>query len=274
MYKEKTIKAGAFIEKERYSPKSKRFEYYIKHGVRPPKDNTKRSTMELKKSNYKRAEKRLRRLMHANFTPKDFHVTLTLDEKLDNDGKSIRLDEKLVKRSVVNFLRRIKGYFKTLNRELKYIYCIGQDKKNGIHAHIIMSGMSFDKVAEIWKKDKNAGRIDISQLYFDKLRGLAGLAYYFMKNSLERDREIKNKNLEEYNKLLLRKYNPSKNLEQPQEDTKIIYSLKIKDDPKEYKNCTITEVENKSVSYGFYQYIQMVNIKKFDKMIKKARFRE
>lgn len=248
-YFEKSYNCGGYIEKERFSVprefgnKPKKF--------RIPRDKSKKSTKEQENQNWKRAEKSLRRKANTNFKHGvDLYVTITSKTK-----KTLQEFSKMTK----NFIERIRYNFKKEKKTLKYIYCFGEHKKEGVHAHMVISGMSFDKLVTIWEQDKDAGHIGISKLQFDNKDGIGGLMGYFIGNVKERiNKAIKRG--ETINIANVRKFTPSKNLKEPKLTKKIIVSKVIRETPVAPKGYMIMDHKNTETSYGIYQFIQMIKI--------------
>ncbi len=251
MYTEKRIISGAYVELERYFISNKQIS--SRKRPREPRDKNKKSSKEQEVLNWKNATKNLRRKMNTNFLDGiDLFVTIT------SKSKKSYLE---FKRMTKNFIERIRDYCRTSKIKFKYIYCYGEDKRDGIHTHIVMSGMSYDDLRNIWFKDREAGRIHISTLSFSNQNGLGGLATYFIKNAQERIKKQQERG-EDTSNTYLRKWTSSKNLKEPKVKTKFITSKQFKEDPKEPKGYKITEVENIQTSYGMFQHIQMIKIKK------------
>lgn len=136
--------------------------------------------------NQKRSQRRLTRLIHANFTQKDYALHLTYDE--NNMPES----EDVAKRNVQNYLRRLKRLYQKLGHELKYICVTEKGKKSArLHHHLIISGgVSRDDVEKLWKM----GRANTKRLQFDD-NGVAGLSHYISKQALFYRRWNSSKNL-------------------------------------------------------------------------------
>ncbi len=262
MYIKRRWECGNFIEEERYSVPSKLFA--SRENKRIPKDKTKLSTAEQEKRNYNNLEKKSRRLANTNFiNGKDLFVTVT--------GKC-KKTYKEFKKMMKNFIERLRYHFETRKLgEFKYIYCFGEHKekskeeheKKGVHGHIVMSGMSWDKLIEIWKVDKEAGeQIDISTLRFDNRGGIGGLMAYFIRNVKELKQMHKDRG--EYAKVKnMRAYNPSQNLKKPSGGKiEFITRKQMKEYPTARKGFKITQVDNTPTSYGVYQVIHIMKISK------------
>lgn len=258
-YVERTYICGNYIEKERFYCQSNLVASITR--PREPKDKTKQTTKEIEEKNRKKAEKKLRRLANTNFIHgHDLFVTIS--------AKSYK-DLAEFSRITRKFLDRLKYHFKTNKLgDFKYIYCFGEHKelnkenKVGVHSHLVISGMSWDKLIEIWEKDKDAGQIHISKLRFDNNGGIGGLMAYFMRNV----KELKERHRErgEGHKVEnMRAYNPSLNLKKPKvSKLKYITRKQMQEQPKARKGFVITDVENTPTSYGIYQVIHIMKISK------------
>ena len=98
-YREKRIYSGDYFEAEIY-----RISEWDRRKSR--KEKKKESLPKQKNLNDKNARKHLIRLLNNNFTNKDIHLTLTYDDE------NYPEDEKIAKKDVVNFLRRVRYHCK------------------------------------------------------------------------------------------------------------------------------------------------------------------
>lgn len=97
--------------------------------------------------NAKYAERKLVRLLHANFTDKD--LAIGLDYADDTRPKT----PEEAQRNFQNFLRRVKRLYKKAGAgEVKYISVIEFGEKSGnVHHHIVMSGgVDRDEIEKAW----------------------------------------------------------------------------------------------------------------------------
>lgn len=149
--------------------------------------------------NRRRAERRLIRLVHANFSEKDLTVHLTYrDEYVPNDDDRAKKD-------VQNYIARLKRRYKKQGIEFKYV-CVTEKgkKKHRYHHHLIISGgIDRDIVERIWAY----GRANSRRLQFGD-DGVAGLSVYILK-----DAEVWKK-----------RWCASRNLHEPQEK---VYDYKL-----------------------------------------------
>lgn len=254
-YIERRIKSGWFLEIIRYP-----ITYNQLQSRKLPRIPREKLTLEKqKKQNIINAILTLTRLMHCNFTTNDLFITLTFKDKHN-------IDEKTAMKEIQNYLRRLK-YFRASKGldNLKYIWSMGKDKKNGIHFHMLMSGLSFDESKAIWLKSKKAGIVRISDIEYNDTTGLKDTARYFIENALRvNELKAKDKNtLDEFSKKLFKKWSCSQGLKKPiVSKPRIIKSLRLTDVPQEYKLYKILNYENIATDYGMYQHIQLIKINK------------
>lgn len=165
-YREQKYKCGQYLEVNIFPV----WEVHKKSRIRKRKP-----TKEVqKKLNQHNAERKLARIINANFTHNDVKMELTYSDKHLPDSME------QAKRDITNFIRRIKTARKRAGLpDVKYIYSIEQgSKKKRIHFHLIMSGgLSINEISRIWGK----GYVDkVLPLMFDET-GCSGIAKYFCK---------------------------------------------------------------------------------------------
>lgn len=156
-YRTKTIKSGDLLELEIYPI------IETKGGKRRMRLNTTSAAQE--KINRINQEKKLIRKIYCNFSKEDIFLTLTFKQ---------RIDEAAARKSIVNYLRRLRRLYKKENKELKYIYVMEYGKSN-YHFHLIIN--EFDRAALI--KNWREGFADVKNLRED----YEGLAKYLLKES-------------------------------------------------------------------------------------------
>ena len=193
-YRTRTIKAGSRLEAEVYPifgrEKEKR--------LRAEKKN--RTPERVLKNNINRAKRRLILLMECNFrAEEDLHLTLTYASEVD------------YQRAV----RDMKNYFKRVKRlrekrgldELKYIWSIGHDQNQRLHAHVVMNGgISRKELERMWGQG-----IANALMLQEYGKGLQGMANYLYKQN-EREK-LKG------NRMNFKSWAGSRNLKQPKEHT-------------------------------------------------------
>lgn len=146
------------------------FPTYRKAGARRGKFRPTGETQ--RRLNQRNREKKLIRLMHANFTDSDYALHLTY-----RDGAH-PADEREALRHGQNYLRRVKRRRAKLGlAPLRYIMAIEKSKKGRYHLHLTISGgMARDELEELWEH----GRANSRRLQFDEY-GICSLAVYVSK---------------------------------------------------------------------------------------------
>lgn len=179
LYREKRFLCGEFLEVDV-------FPVFKKPGARCKR--AKPTTAVQERLNQRNAERKLIRLLNANFTEEDIRFDLTYNK--DNYPDSPEQAQK----EVQNFLRRVKRLRKKLDLpELKYVFVTEIGQNDGrLHHHIVMSGgMSINKLARLWGK----GYTTAKPLQFDEF-GIVGIAVYLVKNPILGKRWCASRNLE------------------------------------------------------------------------------
>jgi len=188
MIRQKNIKSGRLLEVEFYP--------VYGDGRRMPERaaKTKRSSKEQELYNQKQAQKKLTRLINANFTDEDIFEHITYGPRF---APKTMED---ARRDMVNYLRRIKTYRRNHGLpELRYIYVIEEQvyqtgprkgEKN-FHFHLFMSGMDRDVAEKMWKKGM---RVNADRFRPDRF-GPEAAAKYIAKDPKGRKRFSGSKNL-------------------------------------------------------------------------------
>lgn len=142
-----------------------------------------------KRLNQRNAEKKLTRLIHANFTRKDVALHLTYAKGREPESREA------AKRELRNFLRRLQRRYRKAGLALKYVSCTEYGKRGGrCHHHLILTGgISRDEIEALWGN----GYANSKRLQFEE-DGLAALAKYITKD-----------------RTFYKRWNGSKNLTQP-----------------------------------------------------------
>ena len=195
-YRTRTIKAGERLEAEVYPifgrEKMARLRA-ARRNITPERQQ---------KQNIARAKRRLVLLMEANFRAEDdYHLTLTYAGKEQPDLERVKKD-------VRNFFGKVKRLREKRGLpELKFLYTIGHDAGQRIHAHVIINGgIDRSEMEKIW----GHGIANGSQLQ-EYGNGLQGIANYVYKQN-ERERM-------KGNRKNLKSWSGSRNLVKPKERT-------------------------------------------------------
>lgn len=164
-YRENKYRYGDYLEVNMYPVFS-----FPRSSRRKPRRRASRPVQQ--RLNQVNAERRLSRLIPANFTDEDIKYELTYtDANYPEDFEQARRD-------IVNFFRRIKrARLRAGLAEGKYIYAFGEGALKGrIHFHVIASGgLTLREIQQIWGK----GYVNkVAPLMFDET-GCVGIAKYF-----------------------------------------------------------------------------------------------
>ena len=174
-----------------------------------PRSRRKKPTTEaMKKANARRREDNLRRLMVANFTEDDLHLTLTYRREL-------RPDEDTAKKHLKKFWVDLRRVYRKAGAELKYI-AVTEQLTRAIHHHIVMNDPGIPNIAKLIRKLWKHGGYHVDALYPD--RDYSKLASYFMKPEAGGEGQ-EEETPEEGRK---KKYTCSRNLTQPVRKTEVI----------------------------------------------------
>ena len=180
-YRTRTIKAGPRLEVEIYPIFGRENSGRLraaKHNLTPEA---------VQRNNEERSRRKLIQLIDANFTEKDYHVTLTYAGTPPAYEKA-RADVK-------NFLRAVKRKREQRGLdELKYVYTIEDEqdgKRKRIHIHAIMNGgISREELERIWGR----GYANVDNLQPDE-NGLEAIARYITKQQKNRRKWARSRNL-------------------------------------------------------------------------------
>lgn len=193
-YRTRTIKAGSRLEAEVYPI----FGRVKQARLRAARKNI---TSERQQAlNIRRSKRRLILMLEENFSAwEDVHLTLTYAEEVDY--------ERCVK-DIGNYFRKIRRIREKRGlQELKYLYAVGHDEDQRLHAHVIMNGgIGREELEKIW--GKGMANCLTLQEYGNGLQGIAN--YLYKQNEKERVRG---------RRLNMRSWSGSRNLRQPREHT-------------------------------------------------------
>ena len=241
MYVEAVCVAGATVEIERYYTGQ-----YRKQGQkRKPKQ--KESSEEIKAKYNRRAEKKLRRLINANFSPGDYHLTLSYKK---NKGDPERSPEEM-KEDIRKFLRGMRKDCKDRGIELKYIHVPEIGEKGARHHHLVINKVDTDIISKNWKW----GFFGVRPL--DSSRNWRRLAAYLLKYSC--------KAIGTEFELSGKRWNASRNLIHPVPTVTVItkrdYFKQVPVIPRKYrgkyevdKETIESGEESSEYDYGYFRY--------------------
>ena len=135
-------------------------QYGEKGGKRNRKQNV--TPEQIKKQNQKNREKRMRRLIKANFDKGDLWLTLKYP-------KGTRKETSEVKADLRKFIGTLRRYYKKEDKELKFIYRMEIGKQGGIHIHMIIPRIKLELIQKAWTH----GRINYEPLDGNDYKSLA-----------------------------------------------------------------------------------------------------
>lgn len=180
-YRTKTITAGEYREVEIYPL------YRTPKARRGAKAAVTREAQ--RKVNARNSAKRVTRLIHENFTPRDLFLTFTY--------AGLQAPTMIqARRDIVNYIKRVKTWRKKNGLDaIRYLYVIqfeDEGREVRVHHHLIMSAMDRDVAEALWGK----GRAKSDRLKPDE-KGLAALAAYITRSKRGNKRWCASRNLRE-----------------------------------------------------------------------------
>lgn len=190
------------------------FEICVRPWINPsdsPKERAakqKLSTAARQKLNFRAMYVRLARLIAANFSFRDYWVTLTyMDEFLPPDAAAAR-------KCLAKYIKRLRVQFGHRGLTLKYIYTTESvpdypGAPGRIHHHIIISAIDPEIIKSLW----GLGQVDVEPLLDGPNDSTEARARYMVK---ERDPDAEGR------KPGKRGWTPSLNLEKPQVTTYLV----------------------------------------------------
>lgn len=193
-----------------------------------------------RKVNSRMAERKLTRIMNANFDGTSYYITFSY-------GKEKRpADREELRRDVGKLLRALRKIYRDNGRELKYIWVAEVGERGAAHLHMIVNEIEAAKLKKVWDK----GWITIKPL--DDIGQYRKLASYFIKYSEKTMRTAEG--------FSGKRYNSSKNLKIPEPEKKAItsrnaYSHKIIVPPGWYLDKeSVQEAEHEITGYLYFAY--------------------
>jgi len=165
-YVKAICKAGRTIETELYYT-------HMHHpkGVRADKGVG--TSLAQEKVNTRQAEKKLRRLINANFGYGDFHLILTYRQDKDTEK---RTPEEMTD-DIRKFLRKLRKEYKKQNMELKYIHVMEIGKRGARHHHLIVNRIDPLIIQRCWPHGR------CNETLLDSEGQYAKLAEYLIKET-------------------------------------------------------------------------------------------
>lgn len=242
-YIESVTEAGRTIEIERYYSAR-----YNKKGAshiekqKPTKEAQKRI-------NDKQAEKKLRRLINANFSYGDYHLVL---DYIRDPRKPDRTKDEMKKDAAV-FLRECRNQYKKAGKTFKYIHVMEVGEKGARHHHLIINKIDPEILQRAWcKAYEGHNRVKIFPL--DDSGNYSKLASYLIKYTSQ--------HLQDKDRLQGKRWACSRNLVRPKSKKRVITERKwFKSEPTPKKGYIVDpdSVEKGLISeefggYGYFRY--------------------
>lgn len=232
---------------------STEYEYKFagKYGAKGEKRaKRKKATPEqIRKQNQYNKEKRMRRLIKANFIPDDLWITLKYPEGTRKPTEEVKEDLK-------KFLSQMRGIYKRVKIPLKFIYRMEIGKRGGIHIHILINRTRGEPptdtmVSDLW----DHGSVNFESIY--EFGGYKKLANYIVKAPDEEAAEQLSLFGAEEKKQYI-KYSSSRNLIRPEPERRVYnrWTVKklIEDGPKPTEGYYI---DKDSIHYGVNRFTGM-----------------
>lgn len=247
MYQYKKTKAGNVIENYKCHTCKCPPPPWKAKTVIPRAQRTQETSEDQKKVNNNKAYDDLRYLILCNFIADDFYITLTYEKEPTPEA---------AKKTISNFIERLKYYFKKQGEILKYIFVTeyekSKKKKNErIHHHILINKIltiGIKKIKQIWGQ----GRVDYRP-YRGDAQDAQGISNYFIKE--EHSAFYKDE------KIFKTRYTPSRNLKKPTISRDIVPASTFRENikpPKGYyldKSSIRRGITKWGYPYLFYRFI-------------------
>ena len=192
------------------------------------------------KVNQRLAEKRLRRIMAANFRNGDTVVRLDFSKRPEGSVEMQALMSKA--------MRKISAIYRKAGKQLKYIYVKEVGPRGGRHIHMIMSREDMD-VLQILTKCWPHGGIHVDP--WNTGPDFSKLASYFIKYAARTEQTE--------GKLIGKRWYPSRNLEQPKITKRILRSDHFRENIKKKQGYTLAKDSVRSgisdfTGYRYFSY--------------------
>lgn len=222
----------------------KYYSWYIHPpGMRRQK-RTEGSEERIRKSNVRKAEKDLRRLMNENFRDGDYLVTLDFHSHKPRDSTEMQ-------NMIAKYIRKLRGVLKKEGQDLKYIYTKEIGPRGSRHIHMLLSKCDTEILRRCWEY----GGIHVDPLYSQGQ--YSRIASYFMKYAQKTEKTE--------GELVGKRYYCSRNLKKPIVEKKIILSRSFREDAPEKKGFVLDKdseirgITDQGYPYYSYSYIRVDN---------------
>ncbi len=233
-------------------PNSNEFEYKYagKYGAKGERrGKRKKATPEqIKKQNQSNREKKMRRLIKANFLPDDLWNTLKYPK-----GTRIPLEE--VEKHLTSFLALMRKKYKKYGEILKFIKRMEIGEQGGIHIHILVNRIKNAHTDLVIQECWEQGSVNHESIY--EHGGYTKLANYIVKQPTE-EMEGQLSLFSEEEKKRLISYSTSRNLIRPEPERTEYRRWTVKDlIENEPKPTPGYYIDKDSIHYGVNPYTGM-----------------
>lgn len=182
-----------------------KYHTYRYNSKKRPRNEKQNKTSECQqKVNQRKAQKHLRRIINNNFVDGDLFLTLTYND--------VSVSSECAKKSMANFLRRLKYCYNKFGQPLKYI-AVTEYKNKRIHHHIIINNVSdvdIKTINDLW----GVGYVRCTVL--NSKGDYSKLAEYLIKET--------SKTYNQPDRIYAKRWNQSQNLVMPEVKKSIIRS--------------------------------------------------
>ena len=170
----------------------------------------------MERYNQQEAERKLRRLINANFGPGDFHMIVSYGGEYNPEPEEAR-------KHLEAFLRKMRRLYEKWERPFRYVVAAerGIRGRRKMHFHMVVNYMETREISELWPW----GRVKFFPL--DNTGQYADLASYIIKRTSRTFRE----GTEGFKK----RWNQSRNLRAPEVKNYVITAKQWRKEPKAWK---------------------------------------
>lgn len=227
------------------------YKYVGKYGAKGEKRGKKKKATpeQIKKQNQSNREKKMRRLIKANFIPDDIWATLKYPE-----GTRKPLEE--IEEDLKEFLKYMRKEYKKRGEIFKFIKRMEIGEHGGIHLHILVNrSLGKPDTDIVLQENWCHGRVNFQSVY--EYGGYKKLANYIVKQPDEEvEQQLSLFPVEERKKFI--KYSSSRNLIRPEPDRTEYRRWTVRDLVKNGPKPTPGYyIDQESVHYGINPYTGM-----------------
>ena len=233
-YVKKIYDLGKVIQVEKYYPAN-----YGAPG-KPRQKKQQRTPEDIERQNRTNREKKIQRLILANFKEGDWHLILTYKKELRPEGTEE------AKAQIQKFLKDMRREFKKAGYDFKYIYVTEKGKRGAWHHHLIIEDISDQNMqtTKLVQKYWPHGHPQFYPLYEDG--NFEDLAEYIVKKETKEEKGGCT-------------YSRSRNLIIPEPKREIIHHKRWRTEPKppagwEIKKGSLINGINPVTGYPFQHY--------------------